>query len=65
MLLPSDTGDDLADDFVAVITSITARISGRARHARGAAPGGATSATAIRRRELVTALFSWYTAALR
>jgi putative resolvase len=30
---PSDTGDDLVDDFVAVITSMAARISGR-RHSK-------------------------------
>lgn len=28
-IFPSDTGDDLADDFVAVITSMAARIYGR------------------------------------
>jgi putative resolvase len=30
---PSDTGNDLVDDFVTVITSLAARISGR-RHAK-------------------------------
>ncbi len=29
MLLLGDTGDELVDDFVAVITSMAARISGR------------------------------------
>ena len=29
MLFPGDTGDDLVDDFVAVITSMAARIYGR------------------------------------
>jgi putative resolvase len=29
MIFPGDTGDELVDDFVAVITSMAARISGR------------------------------------
>jgi putative resolvase len=33
---PSDTGDDLVDDFVAVITSMAARISGRRNSKRRA-----------------------------
>jgi predicted site-specific integrase-resolvase len=33
---PSDTGDDLVDDFVAVITSMAARIYGRRNSKRRA-----------------------------
>ena len=33
ILLQSDTGDELVDDFVSVITSMAARISGR-RHSK-------------------------------
>jgi len=33
---PSDTGDDLVDDFVAVITRMAARISGRRNSKRWA-----------------------------
>ncbi len=36
MIFPSDTGDELVDDFVAVITSMSARISGRRQSKRRA-----------------------------
>ena len=36
-IFPSDTGDDLVDDFVAVITSMAARIYGRRNSKRRAA----------------------------
>jgi putative resolvase len=36
-IYPSDTGDDLVDDFVAVMTSMAARISGRRNSKRRAA----------------------------
>ncbi len=36
-IFPSDTGDDLVDDFVAVITSMAARIYGRRNLKRRAA----------------------------
>ena len=36
-VFPTDTGDDLVDDFVAVITSMAARIYGRRNAKRRAA----------------------------
>jgi putative resolvase len=36
MIFPSDTGDELVDDFVSVITSMAARISGRRQSKRRA-----------------------------
>jgi putative resolvase len=36
MIFPGDTGDELVDDFVAVITSMAARISGRRQSKRRA-----------------------------
>ncbi len=36
MIFPTDTGDELVDDFVAVITSMAARISGRRQSKRRA-----------------------------
>jgi putative resolvase len=36
MIFPGDTGDELVDDFVAVITSMAARIYGRRQSKRRA-----------------------------
>ena len=36
MIFQSDTGDELVDDFVAVITSMAARLSGRRQSKRRA-----------------------------
>ncbi len=36
MIFPSDSGDELVDDFVSVITSMAARIYGRRTAARRA-----------------------------
>ena len=36
MIFPTDTGDELVDDFVAVITSMAARLYGRRQSKRRA-----------------------------